>query len=63
MGLLVLRRLAWADYYGRRYLGRIMGVTLPAQIAGQAMGPIFSGFLYDAIGSCQVPSIAFRIGF
>ena len=61
-GLLVLLRLVWADYYGRQYLGRIRGVTLPAQIAGQAMGPIFAGFLYDAIGSYQVPFIAFGIG-
>ena len=61
-GLLVLLRLVWADYYGRQYLGRIRGVTLPAQITGQAMGPIFAGFLYDAIGSYQVPFSALGIG-
>ena len=55
-GLLVLLRLAWADYYGRQYLGRIRGVTLPAQIAGQAMGPIFAGFLYDAWVATRSPS-------
>ena len=60
-GLLVLLRLAWADYYGRQYLGRIRGLTLPTQIGGQAVGPILAGFLYDAVGSYQVPFIIFGI--
>ena len=60
-GLHVLLRLAWADYYGRQYLGSIRGVTLPVQITGQALGPIISGFMYDDTGSYQTPFIIFAI--
>ena len=58
-GLHVLLSLVWADYYGRWYLGSIRGVTLPIQIAGQAIGPIFAGFAYDARDSYQLPFIVF----
>lgn len=58
-GLHVLLRLAWADYYGRHYLGSICGVTLPVQLAGQAMGPVIAGFIYDARGSYDVPFLLF----
>ena len=50
-GLHVLLRLAWADYYGRRHLGSIRGVTLPVQIGGQAVGPVVAGFMYDSTQS------------
>jgi OFA family oxalate/formate antiporter-like MFS transporter len=50
-GLHVLLRLAWADYYGRQHLGAIRGVTLPVQIAGQAVGPVTAGFVFDATGN------------
>ena len=60
-GLHILLRLAWADYYGRRHLGSIRGVTLPVQIAGQALGPIIAGFAYDARDSYQLPFILFAI--
>lgn len=58
-GLHVLLRLAWADYYGRRYLGSIRGVTLPIQIGGQALGPIVAGFMYDATDSYKVAFVIF----
>ncbi len=61
-GLHVLLRLAWADYYGRQYLGSIRGVTLPVQITGQALGPIISGFVYDATDSYRIPFITFAVG-
>ena len=58
-GLHLLLRLAWADYYGRTHLGSIRGVTLPVQIAGQAIGPILAGFVYDARESYQIPFMIF----
>ncbi len=58
-GLHVLLRLAWADYYGRHHLGSIRGVTLPVQLAGQAMGPIIAGFIYDARDSYDLPFLFF----
>jgi MFS family permease len=50
-GLHVLLRFAWADYYGRQHLGTIRGITLPVQIAGQAVGPVTAGFVFDATGN------------
>ena len=50
-GMLFLLRLTWADYYGRRHLGAIRGLTLPVQVGGQAFGPVLSGFMFDATGS------------
>jgi MFS family permease len=54
-GLHLLLRLTWADYYGRRYLGSIRGLTLPIQIAGQALGPVIAGFAFDFTGNYQWP--------
>ena len=60
-GLHVLLRLAWADYYGRRYLGSIRGFTLPVQLAGQSLGPIIAGFFYDSTGRYDTPFIIFTV--
>ena len=49
-GLHFLLRLAWANYYGRQYLGTIRGVTLPIQIGGQALGPVIAGMVFDSTG-------------
>ena len=58
-GLHTLLRLAWADYYGRLHLGAIRGLTLPAQIGGQAIGPVVSGFMFDASGGYLFPFLIF----
>ena len=58
-GLHTLLRIAWADYYGRRHLGSIRGVTLPVQIAGQACGPVIAGFMYDARDSYHAAFLFF----
>ena len=58
-GLHTMLRLAWADYYGRVHLGAIRGLTLPAQIGGQAIGPVVSGFMFDASGGYRVPFVIF----
>ena len=58
-GLHTLLRLAWADYYGRLHLGAIRGLTLPAQIGGQAIGPVVSGFMFDASGGYLLPFVIF----
>lgn len=60
-GLHALLRLAWADYYGRQHLGSIRGLTLPAQIGGQAIGPIIAGFMFDATGAYRDPFIIFGV--
>ena len=48
-GMQLLLRLTWADYYGRLHLGSIRGLTLPAQIGGQALGPIVAGFMWPRL--------------
>jgi MFS transporter, OFA family, oxalate/formate antiporter len=58
-GLHLLLRLAWADYYGRRHLGTIRGLTLPVQIGGQAVGPVTAGFVFDATGSYHLVFLFF----
>ena len=60
-GLHLLVRLAWADYYGRQHLGSIRGLTLSAQIGGQALGPVVAGFLFDATNSYLWPFLVFTI--
>ena len=60
-GIHLLLRLTWADYYGRPHLGSIRGLTLPAQIGGQAMGPTVAGFMFDATGGYRVPFTMFGI--
>ncbi|MDA1128264.1 MAG: MFS transporter [Chloroflexi bacterium] len=60
-GMHLLLRLTWADYYGRLHLGSIRGLTLPAQIGGQAMGPIIAGFMADSTGGYKTPFTIFGI--
>ena len=60
-GLHLLVRLAWADYYGRQHLGTIRGLTLSAQIGGQALGPVVAGFLFDATKSYRAPFLVFAL--
>ena len=60
-GLHLLLRLTWADYYGRTHLGSIRGLTLPAQIGGQALGPIVAGFMFDSTGAYETPFTIFGI--
>jgi MFS family permease len=58
-GMLFLLRLTWADYYGRRHLGAIRGLTLPVQVGGQAFGPVLSGFIFDTTGSYRAAFFLF----
>ena len=60
-GVHLLLRLTWADYYGRLHLGSIRGLTLPAQIGGQALGPILAGFMFDSTGGYVTPFTVFGI--
>jgi MFS transporter, OFA family, oxalate/formate antiporter len=58
-GLHVLLRFAWADYYGRQHLGTIRGITLPVQIAGQAVGPVTAGLVFDSTGNYHTVFLLF----
>jgi len=50
-GILVVPVVAYADYYGRRSLAAIRGVTEPFVSLGQAIGAVFSGLIFDSTGS------------
>ena len=58
-GVINMTYVAWADYYGRASLGAIRGVTIPVQVAGQAMGPIVAGVLFDLTGTYYVSLVGF----
>lgn len=49
-GNMVLPDLLWANYFGRRSLGRIRGMGLLISQVLAAFGPPFFGFLFDATG-------------
>ena len=50
-GIVTMIPVAWADYFGRAHFGAIRGITLPAQVGGQAIGPLVAGVLHDLTGS------------
>jgi sugar phosphate permease len=50
-GILVLPAVAYADYFGRRSLGAIRGVTEPFVSVGQAAGALLAGIIFDVTGS------------
>ena len=52
-GLNTLAPILWADYYGRRSLGSIHGISRASQVAGFALGPLILGVAYDATGGYQ----------
>jgi sugar phosphate permease len=49
-GIFTMLPVAWANYFGRAHFGAIRGVTLPAQVGGQALGPLIAGALHDYRG-------------
>ena len=50
-GILTMPPVALANYFGRAHFGAIRGVTLPAQVGGQAAGPLLAGLLHDLTGN------------
>ena len=60
-GMLSVPPVAYADYYGRRSLGAIRGVTEPFTSLEQAVGAVASGIVYDLTGSYTIALIAFAI--
>ena len=60
-GLLSVPPVGYADYYGRRSLGAIRGVTEPLTSFGQAIGAVLSGVIYDLTESYQLAFMAFAV--
>ena len=49
-GILVVPAVAYADFFGRRSLGAIRGVTEPFTSLGQAIGAVASGLVFEFAG-------------
>ena len=60
-GILTMIPVAWANYFGRVHFGAIRGITLPAQVGGQAMGPLAAGVLHDLTGGYASGLAAFAV--
>ncbi|PKB80999.1 MAG: MFS transporter [SAR202 cluster bacterium Io17-Chloro-G9] len=60
-GLHLLLRLVYAEYYGRQNLGSIRGLGLSFQVAGQGLGPVVAGFMFDSTRSYQLPLMVFTV--
>lgn len=60
-GLLSVPPVGYADYYGRRSLGVIRGVTEPLTSLGQAVGAVAAGLAFDFTDSYRFAFIAFAI--
>ncbi|MGE3960704.1 MAG: MFS transporter [Dehalococcoidia bacterium] len=63
-GVLVsLMPVVFADYFGRRSMGRITGSFQPFQMAMNAAGPFLVGLWYDRSGSYDLSFISFTVLF
>ena len=60
-GILVVPPVAYANFFGRRSLGAIRGVTEPFTTLGQAIGALASGAAYDLTDSYSAAFIAFAL--
>ena len=60
-GATLLLRLTCANYYGRQNLGSITGLILSVQTAGQGMGPVVAGFIFDLTNSYWTSFLFFAV--
>lgn len=52
-GLVPVRSMLQAEYYGLRAFGSIQGLQLTVSTFGAFLGPILAGYLYDSVGNYQ----------
>ena len=60
-GLLSVPPVGYADYYGRRSLGTIRGVTEPLTSFGQAIGALMAGLIFDLNDSYRLAFMVFAV--
>ena len=58
-GAAIVGAIILADYFGRRHLGSIYGLSRGVRVAGFALGPLVSGAVYDVDQSYGVAFLAF----
>lgn len=54
-----LYQTTWANYFGRRSLGKINGAIWPIQMVANATGPLIAAVAYDGLGSYTVVFLLF----
>ncbi len=50
MGYIQLANQVWAEYYGRKELGSILGAAALARVVPNAIGPLMAGLFHDHLG-------------
>ncbi|MBU2648908.1 MFS transporter [bacterium] len=54
-GILPLIFLVWADFYGRRSSGTVLGLGSPFRLTANAAGPVFGALFFDLQRSYWIP--------
>ena len=62
-GLMVLREVLFADYFGHEFLGAIRGVIMPINVLCMSASPLLAAWLYEISGSYKVPYTLFLCTF
>ena len=62
-GLMVLREVLFADYFGHEFLGAIRGVIMPINVLCMSASPLLAAWLYEISGSYKVPYTLFMCTF
>jgi len=60
-GVQQLQAQAWPDYFGRRHVGAIAGLTTLLIVPAMAMGPLIAALSFDLLGTYRVVFTAFAI--
>ena len=60
-GSFMMQQVVFADYFGRHSLGAIRGITRPAQMATNALGPLIAAIAYDATSSYSLVFSLFTV--
>ena len=58
-GSMVLRGAILREYFGRDYLGKMVGIVMGSAAMGGIVGPTLAGWVFDSIGSYQILWLAF----
>jgi len=57
--IMTISAVIWPNYYGRRHLGSIRGVTTSGMVVFAALGPLPFGLLFDLTGAYSLAIIIF----
>ncbi|MEK9659160.1 MAG: MFS transporter [Chloroflexota bacterium] len=60
-GMFALLPVVYADYYGRNAIGTIRGITHPAVVTANAVGPLIAGVVFDVMGGYTYAFLAFGL--